>query len=71
MAGKTARIDCRKLQDGYSRAMRIIVTSISLDEIQGQAAFVQAFNEHFASCPLCGGLREEIDEAIFTSSFAR
>jgi len=47
------------------------MTSISFDEIQGQAGFIQAFNEHVASCPLCAGLREEIDEDIHISSFRR
>jgi len=71
MAGKTVKIDCGGLQSRYSRAMRIIMTSTSLDEIQGQAAFLQAFNEHVANCALCAGLREEIDKNIHTSFFAR
>jgi hypothetical protein len=71
MAEKVVKIDCGQLQSGYSRAMRIIMTSKSLDEIQGQAGFVQAFNEHVANCPLCAGLREEIDEDIRTSFFTR
>jgi hypothetical protein len=68
---KIIEIDCGQLQDGYSRAMRIIMTSKSLDEIQGQARFLQAFNEHVEHCPLCNGLREEIDEDIRTSFFAQ
>ena len=67
MAPKIVRIDCGRLQSDYCRAMRIIMTSKSLGEIQGRAGFIQAFNEHIASCPLCAGLREKIDEDIRAS----
>jgi hypothetical protein len=60
--GELTNMNCARMMLEYRRAMKIVLTSADLDEIQGQAPYIQILNEHAACCPLCAGLKEEMLE---------
>ncbi len=71
MPEKMVSITCGQLRSQYLKAKRFVSVSTSLDEIQGQAAYIQLFQEHLAHCAECAARKEELDRTVSRSVFPK
>lgn len=65
MSGKVVNIECEHLRLACMKARRIVLTSPSLSEIQGQVGYIHRFNQHAISCknPECVALWKDMKNA--------